>query len=122
MKPQDPLRDLDELLRVPVPRAVPPPGLESKILRALRENRRPARTRWWPWLALPPALAAAAFLWKPPQPAQIAAAPPAASPLLFPNAISTADPLQSESFALAQDARRAGDFLVGCLPSLENAR
>lgn len=118
--------EIGDLLRArkPEPPAVPP-GLETRILRAVeqrarpRPERRPRRL----WFVLPPAFAAAAlwFLPFPQEPAKPAVSREAA-PVTLPDPVGSlvdsANPLFAETSALTRDAERAGGFLINCLPSL----
>jgi hypothetical protein len=126
MKPEESHHEIGEHLRSQKPDIATPPGLEQRILQALDRHQRPAPRPWWPWLLLPPAFAALSLLlW--PRPAapvpEIAREPlPVAAPIE--PAISLAglgNPLSAETTALSRDARRAGNFLIDCLPSISSA-
>ncbi|MES2660123.1 MAG: hypothetical protein V4689_15985 [Verrucomicrobiota bacterium] len=124
MKRDDPFQEIDDLLRYQQPDALPSPGLESRILRALDQQQHPAPKRWWPWLLLPPALAAAAMMLdrpmapEPDAPIADTAAPavPPAAPAI--SRMLAGDPLKTETDLLGRDVERAGNFLVNCLPSI----
>ena len=125
MKHADPHAEIAALLRTRHPDPQPSPGLEARILRELdrRQHRKPARV--WPWLVFPPAFAAtilmlafAVHIVKERQQAlgnqtQVVTAPAKepAEPLILEK-----NPLQEETAALGRDARRAGRFLIDCLP------
>lgn len=134
MKPDESFSEIGAILRSRKPQVVPPTGMEARILRALAAGPRRTVAPRWPWLALPPAFAAAALgiFWHPTggdsTTASRAAAPAVvtgASPLQsvlgrsWSQQIHFTTPLDSESLALAHDARRASDFLIDCLPSLD---
>ena len=123
MKPDESFQEIGELLRSQKSEVLPAPGLEQRILRALDRHQRPAPRPRWPWLLLPPASAALTFLlWQRPaatSPEIVRTPQPVAVPTE--TVISLADlgnPLSAESAALSRDAKRAGDFLINCLPSL----
>lgn len=120
MKNDDSDREIGDLLRSRKPSAEPSPFLEDRILLALERHRRPAPRRRWPWLLVPPAFAALALLLsRPPAPRQEISRTTPLAPVE--PAIRLADftnPLEQETLALNRDARRAGDFLLDCLPSL----
>jgi hypothetical protein len=136
MKLDESFPEIGALLRTRQPQVAPPKGMEARILRALAAGPRRSAAPRWPWLALPPAFAAAALgiFWHPTSGEIVTSAAPAngtvagASPLQSVLGPSWSQPmsslpkfttpLESESLALAHDARRAGDFLIGCLPSL----
>lgn len=140
MKTDESFPEIDAMLRSRTPLVAPPPGIEARILRAITAGPRKTAAPRWPWLALPPAFAAAALgiFWHPaggeiagpsaPEAGKVAGTSPLQTvrgpswpqPIPFPPAFST--PLESESLALAQDARRASDFLIDCLPSLDLSR
>lgn len=127
MKRDDPFQDIADLLRSQKPDPVPSPGLESRILRALDQHQQPAPKRWWPWLLLPPAFAAAALMLaiRPPSPGNnisVSGAPAPEIPLVEPDVsrMMAGNPLNSETITLGRDAERAGDFLINCLPSLHS--
>ena len=121
MKSHDPFDDIGELLRSHKPDPQPPPGLEARILRAI-EARKPAGRTIWPWFILPPAAAmATVLLW--PEPAPQAAVtrhdpPPQEAVEKEAPPVLSDNPLERETLALELDARRAGQFLINCLPSL----
>ena len=122
--------EIGTLLRAHKPDAPPPPMLAAQIIAALgpRQTGQPA-TRWWLWLPLPPALAAAVTLWIWHQPAPpvspVSQNPPPAAATPFPESVvsqaSMANPLQAETRALSRDAERARVFLIDCLPSFASA-
>jgi hypothetical protein len=120
MKSHEPYDEIGELLRSHKPRIAPPPGLEARILRSLAPREPSLISRFWPWLLLPPAMAMGLLLLRPtyqrPSPTtHVNTQPPAlAAPPIYPDYIN---PLESESLALERDARRAGRFLIECLPS-----
>lgn len=123
MKPDESFQEIGELLRSQKSEVLPAPGLEQRILHALDRHQRPAPRPWRPWLFLPPAFAALALLlWQRPastSPEIVHTPPPVVAPTE--TVISLADlgnPLSVESAALSRDAKRAGDFLINCLPSL----
>jgi hypothetical protein len=124
MKRDDPFQDIDDLLRSQQPDPLPLPGLESRILRALDQRQQPAPRRWWPWLLLPPALAATALMLDRPQaskphaPVADTAAPPVPSVEPAISRMLAGDPLKTETDLLGRDGERAGNFLVNCLPSI----
>lgn len=130
MKPDPSQSQVDDLLRSFKPPVQAPPGLESRILRAVQtcDNKIPgSRFRWW--FLLPPACAALAAVImvtrhiEPAHPSR----PPAAQPTVAaaqdsPAAASfTSTPvnlLEAEADALARDLRRAGGFFIHCMPSV----
>jgi hypothetical protein len=123
--PREPDHEIGELLRSHKPDPRPSPGLESRIVQSLRTpetSAAPARN--WLWFLLPPAVAAAIVLmWPPPAPqAAISRLDPAAPASTAVSSAEPADtgmnPLERESEALRNDARRAGRFLINCLPGL----
>ncbi len=137
MNSRDPHHEIAELLRSHKPSPASPPGLESRILRALHERQRPPARRFrWPWLLLPPAVAAAVVVvLRAPSPSPTTPAVarehvplPAVSltpdtsirPSIEPaiSLIVEGNPLNAETAALGRDARRAGSFLIDCLPSI----
>lgn len=125
MKSEDPFHEIAGLLRSNTPDPVCSPGLEKKILRALAEKRRQPTAAVWRWLALPAAAAGVALLAWPraPRPGSPVAVenPPAETPVETPaiSEMAAANPLNSESLALARDAERAGVFLIDCLPAMK---
>lgn len=126
MKREDSFQEIADLLRSQTPDPLPPPGLESRILRALENQQRTKPTLWWPWLLLPPAFAALLIMM--PRPAD----PPPAAPIAKTSfdestpaeptiyQMLAANPLKSETSTLGRDAERAGDFLIDCLPSIRS--
>ncbi|MDB6079043.1 MAG: hypothetical protein JWO82_2790 [Akkermansiaceae bacterium] len=110
--------------------ATPPPGLEARILRRLKEDGRTRGTGWWSgWWLLLPATGAAAVL-------VLLSGPPAAktgqktvaetkvevpvvvrAPVESMAGLLEANPLKVETLALGRDADRAEGFLWECLPS-----
>lgn len=128
MKPDPSFAEIDALLRSRQPDEPPvPPGLEARILAALNTRPPPVARRWWPWLVLPPAFAAAILLLKPspetPEtPDRRTANDPTAPKLQSPPATAPLadlrDPLTAETKALGRDAQRAGSFLIDCLPAI----
>ena len=127
MKREDPFQDIDDLLRSKQPDPLHSPGLESRILRALDQQQRPTPYRWWPWLALPPVLAAAAIMLDHRPPALENSTPlaettipadPSVEPAL--SRMLAENPLKNETRSLGRDVERAGGFLIDCLPSIGN--
>ncbi len=127
MKHADPHDEIAALLRTRQPDPQPSPGLEARILRELdrRQHRKPARI--WPWFVLPPAFAAAALVvisHNPPvaqrqEVVHTTPMPTKTEPKKdeVTEALSErANPLQEETAALGRDAKRAGRFLIDCLP------
>lgn len=127
MNSPEPFDEIGGLLRSHKPDPRPSPGLESRIVRGLVSREPALIRRAWLWFVLPPAIAALGIvlLWPSPSaptpPPAVARAEPApveavvaieAAPLLVNN------PLELEKRALQNDARRAGRFLIDCLPSL----
>jgi len=110
-------------LRQPLPDTTPRPGFESRLLAQLKDAPGPVRR-------LPlgvPALAGAGaavcaaafhlFLSTPPPSAPVTNHPPRPDrPVLELNNVTT--PLRSEAAAVGQSASRAGEFLLGFLPSV----
>ncbi|MCW1913646.1 hypothetical protein OJ996_08670 [Luteolibacter sp. GHJ8] len=121
MKHHDAHDEIGALLRGQKPEANAPPGLESRILRDLDRRQRPVPERRWIWFVAPAAIAAVIVLIdnQSPQPA------PASKPQVVQqnepeeetNPATEVNPLKRESLALTRDARRAGRFLIDCLPS-----
>ena len=121
MKPENSFQEIGELLRSQKPDVTPAPGLEQRILHALDRHQRPPSRPRWPWLLLPPAFAAITFLLWPAPPASLPNI--ARQPLPVEPVISLTDlgnPLSTETTALSRDAKRAGDFLINCLPSISS--
>ena len=123
MNSRDPFHEIGDLLRSHKPDPQPSPGLEARIVRQLVTREPSLVRRVWPWFLLPPAVAAGIVLmWpapgsaptvtyqEPPAPAVLEVPPPPAD-----------NPLEKEALALHRDARRAGRFLIDCLPSLDLA-
>jgi hypothetical protein len=138
MKSDKSFDEIGDLLRSRKPEFSTPPGLETRILRALDQRQRPAPKSWWPWLLLPPALAALVLLmWpilSPPHSETTARQAPDSAPSSPDSEMDPAgsnepvitladagDPLTAESDALSRDVQRAGDFLINCLPSVSSA-
>ena len=129
MKSDPSFPEIGDLLRAHKPEAETPLGMEARILRAIRDHQQPPASRvvWWPWLAIPTAMAVAALFLRAPSVAPDGIAEttaPAADiietpefPTFMSAATTAARPLQTESLALAHDARRMGNFLIDCLPS-----
>ncbi len=123
MKIEDSFVEIGELLRSQKPGIEHSPGLEQRILRAITQTQPPPQARRWIWLALPVAFAAIVILfWKIPEAnrPEISrhdppAAPPVSTSITFPE---MHNPLDSERNALSRDVKRAGNFLIDCLPSL----
>lgn len=106
------------LLRSCKPDPRPSPGLESRIMQSLQDNRTQSPGRLWPWFLLPPAVAAGiALMWPQPAPpsslSRHVPAPPAPVPAA---GIADRNPLELEALALRTDVRRASHFLIDCLP------
>jgi hypothetical protein len=128
MKHDDSHDEIGTLLRHHKPQPAPSSGLEARILRELDRRQQPAPTRRWVWFVAPAAIAAAVVMMSQPDRSEgeptrgggavnAAGGSPmdeAASPLVEEN------PLKQESLALSRDARRAGRFLIDCLPSAGN--
>jgi hypothetical protein len=122
MNPRDPFHDIGDLLRSRKPDPRPTPVLESRILRAISSTG-PAPRRW-PWFLLPPAVAMGVILlW--PEPAglpSVSIRPDPEAGRVDPAGSAEPgfmhNPLEREKLALQRDARRAGRFLIDCLPSL----
>jgi hypothetical protein len=124
MKHADPHDEIAALLRTRQPDPQPSPSLEARILRELdrRQHRKPARL--WPWFALPPAFAAlvlAVISYKPADKQQVMDTKPVPTAPAPKNEAADAligegNPLKEETVALGRDARRAGRFLIDCLP------
>jgi hypothetical protein len=118
--PRDPYHEIGELLRSTKPDPRPSPGLEARIVRSLPATSPAGGGRVWRWFLLPPAVAAAiALMWPQPAPQPVTVRPDAPAlatePRLEP---PDPNPLARESLALRNDARRAGRFLINCLPGL----
>jgi hypothetical protein len=129
MNSPDPFDEIGDLLRSHKPDPQPSPGLEARIVGRLVSREPAFIRRAWPWFLLPPAVALGmVLLWPaPPAPLPVVAQdpPPTEAP-----AVATAEPavesapllannpLEREKRALQNDARRAGRFLIDCLPSL----
>lgn len=126
MKHADPHDEIAALLRTRQPDPQPSPGLEARILRELdrRQYRKPARI--WPWFVLPPAFAALMLV-------VISHKPGEKKPVVVENKpvptvtepkedqvtealTEGTNPLKEETAALGRDAKRAGRFLIDCLP------
>lgn len=125
MKHADPHDEIAALLRTRQPDPRPSPGLEVRILRELdrRQHRKPARL--WPWFVLPPAFAAVVLVVASHKPAekksQVVETKPVPTKTAAKNEgaealIGESNPLKEETAALGRDARRAGRFLIDCLP------
>lgn len=128
MKHADPHDEIAALLRTRQPDPQPSPGLEARILRELdrRQHRKPARL--WPWFVLPPAFAAVVIVVLSHEPEekqqQVVETKPVPTKIAPENAaaevlIGEGNPLKAETAALGRDARRAGRFLIDCLPFAE---
>ncbi|WP_367872269.1 hypothetical protein [Luteolibacter sp. Populi] len=119
MKPE-PHHEIAALLRTQQPDPEPSPGLEARILRELdrRQQRKPARI--WPWLVFPPAFAALVLVLTQQRPelkeTEVADLPVKIEEEKAENLLVEQNPLRQESVALGRDARRAGRFLIDCLP------
>ncbi len=122
--------DIARLLRSAKPAAHPPVDLEGRIIRAIA-GKPQADTAHRPWLWT--AMSAAACLMlaailvphtpsdNPKQPAAVVAPTPALPPdgsLPLSSLANPTAPLEAENGALARDFRRAGGFLLDCMPSL----
>jgi hypothetical protein len=127
MNSPEPFDEIGDLLRSHKPDPRPSPGLEARIVRRLVSREPTFIGRAWPWFLLPPATALGmVLLWPAPSapPPAVAADPPApAAPAEAVAAVEAApmlasNPLELEKRALQNDARRAGRFLMDCLPSL----
>lgn len=125
MKQDETFQEIDDLLRSQQPDPFPSPGLEFRILRAVDQQQHRASKRWWPWLALPPALAAAILMLAHRSPVQenstpviqaIVSVEPPVEPIL--SQMMAGNPLKDETHSLGRDAERAGNFLINCLPSI----
>jgi hypothetical protein len=122
MTPHGSRDELGELLRSHTPDPRPSPGLERRIMHALPDRR---KGTGWAWFALPPALALVALMLapadRPAAPTAAVPAPPAEAaeaPVVTALVEDALHPLERETAALQRDARRAGRFLIDCLPSL----
>jgi hypothetical protein len=127
MKHDDDHNEIGAMLRSHKPEPVPAPGLEARILRELDRKQRPAPSRRWVWFVAPAAFAAVVVVMSSLQ----ASKPVGGSPETAANAVKLDpapeedeasaivkdNPLKRESVALTRDARRAGRFLIDCLPS-----
>ena len=122
MNPEEPRDEIGEMLRATKPQATPPPGLEARILRSLEPREPKPAIRFWPWLLLPPALAAVVLMLRPmpteKPPVARMDPPPAEIVKPEPSSARWRNPLETESLALQRDVRRAGNFLITCLPSV----
>ena len=124
MKQAEPHDEIAALLRTRQPELRPSPGLEARILRELdrRQHRKPARL--WPWFVLPPAFAALMLVvisHKPGKKEQVVEHKPVPTMTSPKEGVAEAlvgekNPLKEETAALGRDARRAGRFLIDCLP------
>jgi hypothetical protein len=118
--PREPYHEIGELLRTHQPDPRPSPGLESRIVQSLRTPEPAIPNRNWLWFLLPPAVAAGIVLMWPqpaPKPA-ISLNDPAPSVVVAETSDTGQNALERESAALRNDARRAGRFLINCLPGL----
>ena len=138
MNSPEPFDEIGDLLRSHKPDPQPSPGLETRIVRRLVRREPAFIRRAWLWFLLPPATALGIVLLWPspsvPPPVVAAEVPPPAEGVVTPAdgvvppaegvaAIEAApllanNPLELEKRALQNDARRAGRFLMDCLPSL----
>jgi hypothetical protein len=145
MNSPEPFDEIGDLLRSHKPDPQPSPGLEARIVRRLVRREPTLIRRAWPWFLLPPATALGiVLLWPSPSipPPVVAAGEPPPVEVMVPPveamvppaegvvppaegvaAIEAApllanNPLELEKRALQKDARRAGRFLMDCLPSL----
>lgn len=132
MKNEDPFDRVEELLRSQAPDPMPSTELESKIHRALKQRNAPEPSRTWQWLFIPAATAVATVLFVSrspvsPHPVSVSNEPRLPKVIVAPPKQATAlasndvNPLRQETRALQRDAKRAGRFLFGCLPSLGEA-
>jgi hypothetical protein len=126
MKHDDAHDEIGAMLRSHKPEPVPSPGLEARILRELDRRQRPTPARPWLWFALPTAFAAIVVaMWPQAETpktgsagAGLSATPGESIPeSKAPSSIVDDNPLKQESLALSRDARRAGRFLIDCMPS-----
>ena len=118
--PRDPYHEIGELLRSRKPDPRPSPGLEARIVQSLPATGSGGSGRIWPWFLLPPAVAAAiTLMWPGPASQPVALRPDPSAVAVDPRPESSdPNPLARESLALRNDARRAGRFLINCLPGL----
>ncbi len=122
MKPSDDFHEIGDWLRSHKPEIAAPPALETRILRAIRDNPqpRPRASRPWIWWLLPPAAACLLLVFLPNQRQEDSTVEtrPAAPVDSTTNLLAaTNDPLLAESEALGRDVQRASGFLINCLPS-----
>lgn len=127
MKHDDDHNEIGAMLRSHKPEPAVPAGLEARILRELDRRQRTAPSRRWVWFAPPAAFAAVVVVMsslQAPKPGE--GTPETVSNAVRPDstpeedkgsAIVEVNPLKRESVALTRDARRAGRFLIDCLPS-----
>lgn len=122
MKPSDEYHEIGEWLRSHKPEITAPADMETRVLRAIREDAQPKPhvSRPWIWWLLPPAAACLLLVLLPHQgkpettvETQAAASGDGTASLLE----TTNDPLLAESKALGRDVQRASGFLIHCLPS-----
>lgn len=121
MNPEEPHDEIGEMLRSSKPQVIPPPGLEARILRSLEPRERKPAIRLWPWLLLPPAMAAVVLMLRtapPDRPPVARIDPPVKITMPGKEPVRWKNPLETESLALQRDVRRAGNFLITCLPAL----
>jgi hypothetical protein len=121
MNPEEPHDEIGEMLRSSKPRVIPPAGLEARILRSLESRERPQPRRFWPWLLLPPAMAAVVLMIRPAssdRPPVARIEPPVTVAAAKVKSARWKNPLESESLAFQHDMRRAGNFLIHCLPTV----
>lgn len=122
MNPEEPHDEIGEMLRASKPRVSPPAGLEARILRSLEPREPKPAIRFWPWLLLPPAMAAVVLMLRPvpteKPPVTRIDPPPVEIVKTEPASVRWKNPLETESLALQRDVRRAGNFLIHCLPSV----
>ena len=129
MKDHEPHREIEDLLRADKPRVIPPPDLEARILSAIVSGERSRKHRFWSWLLLPAAAAIGIMMLRPvhqPPAAPVTRIePPHPTVEVKETVVETKpaplfeNPLEREAIALRRDAKRAGHFLVNCLPSLD---
>lgn len=121
MKHHDAHDEIGALLRSQKPGIEIPAGLEGKILRELDRRQRPAPAKRWLWFAVPAAMATALVaISSKPETKPVDPKPRVVQQDLIEkeaDPATEANPLKRESLALTRDARRAGRFLIDCLPS-----
>lgn len=122
MKPSDDCHEIGEWLRSHKPEITAPADMETRILRAIRDDAQPKHvSRPWIWWLLPPAAACLLLVLLPHQekPETTVETKAAASGNGTAGLLETTnDPLLAESKALGRDVQRASGFLIHCLPSV----